>query len=71
MYRFDQIFSSCFKPQPDRYLCFFFRDKKIIITNAFIKKSQKLPIQEKELALKANESYKKRISEGDYYEKKD
>ncbi|MBS4166988.1 hypothetical protein NEOC65_002090 [Neochlamydia sp. AcF65] len=26
-----------FKPQPDRYLGFFFKSKKIIVTNAFVK----------------------------------
>lgn len=60
-----------FKPQPDRYLCFFFRGKKIIVTNGFTKKAQKLPIMEKELALKAYQSYEKRIKAGDYYEKED
>ena len=59
-----------FKPQPDRYLCFFFQGKKIIITNAFTKKTQKLPQAEKELALKAYESYEKRVKKGDYYEEK-
>lgn len=57
-----------FKPQPDRYLCFFFKGKKIIITNAFLKKSQKLPNVEKEQALKAYQSYEKRVKEGVYYE---
>jgi len=58
-----------FKPQPDRYLCFFFKRKKIIVTNAFIKKTQKLPQSEKEQALKAYQSYEKRVKEGGYYEK--
>jgi hypothetical protein len=31
----DQIFA--FKPQPDRYLCFFVVGKKILITNGFEK----------------------------------
>lgn len=47
-----------FKPQPDRYLCFFFDDKKIIVTNAFRKKSDKLPVNEKEKALKIMRAYK-------------
>ncbi len=63
----DKIYA--FKPQPDRYLCFFFRGKKIIVTNAFTKKSQKMPKGEKELAVKAYQSYEKRIKEGTYYEK--
>ena len=36
-----------FKPQPDRYLCFFFIGKKVIVTNAYRKKGQKLPKSEK------------------------
>jgi phage-related protein len=63
----DKIYA--FKPQPDRYFCFFFRGKKIIVTNAFTKKSQKMPKGEKELAVKAKQSYEKRIKEGTYYEK--
>jgi hypothetical protein len=62
----DKIYA--FKPQPDRYLSFFFRGKKIIVTNAFIKKSQKLPQGEKEVALKAFQSYEKRMKEDTYYE---
>lgn len=65
----DKIYA--FKPQPDRYLCFFVKGKKIILTNAFTKKTQKLPQGEKELALKAFQSYEKRIKEGTYYEEKD
>jgi len=42
-----------FKPKPDRFLSFFTTGKKIVITNAFIKKTQKLPRNEKELALEA------------------
>ena len=63
----DRIYA--FKPQPDRYLCFFFAGKKIIVTNAFVKKSQKLPQGEKDQALKACQSYEKRVKGGDYYEK--
>jgi len=57
-----------FKPQPDRYLCFFFKGKKIIITNAFIKKTDKLPLREKERALAVIEDYEKRVKNGTYYE---
>ncbi len=63
----DKIYA--FKPQPDRYLCFFFCGRKIIMTNAFTTKSQKLPKGEKGLALKAYQSYEKRIKEWTYYEK--
>ena len=63
----DQIFA--FKPQPDRYLCFFVTGKKIIITNAFEKKSQKLPQGEKDRALKVKSNFESRIKRGTYYEK--
>jgi phage-related protein len=63
----DQIFA--FKPQPDRFLCFFFTGQKIIITNAFEKKSQKLPPGEKERALRAKADFEARIKKGAYYEK--
>ncbi len=64
----DKIYA--FKPQPDRYLCFFYSGKKIIVTNAFMKKTQKLPNGEKEQALKSFRSYQERIKEGSYYEEK-
>lgn len=63
----DKIYA--FKPQPDRYLCFFVKGKKIIVTNAFLKKSQKLPKGEKQIALKAYDSYLLRTKRGKYYEK--
>jgi len=58
-----------FKPQPDRFLCFFVVGKKIMVTNAFEKKSQKIPPGEKERALRAKADYEKRITKGTYYEK--
>lgn len=61
----DKIFA--FKPQPDRYLCFFFSGKKIIITNGFEKKSLKMPVGEKMRALKAKNAYKDRVDKGIYY----
>ena len=57
-----------FKPQPDRFLCFFFTGQKIIVTNAFQKKQQKLPRQEKEKALKYMKDYIERNEQGTYYE---
>lgn len=61
----DQIYA--FKTQPDRYLCFFYIGKKIIITNAFEKKTDKLPKQEKLKALRYKQSYEWRTAEGEYY----
>src|SRR5436190_23300711 len=61
----DKIFA--FKPKPDRFLCFFERQGKLIITNAFCKKQKKLPKPEKERALLYKENYEKRIKENIYY----
>ncbi|MFA5864306.1 MAG: type II toxin-antitoxin system RelE/ParE family toxin [Phycisphaerae bacterium] len=57
-----------FKPQPDRFLCFFFAGRKIILTNAFEKKTQKLPRREKDRALRCKENYEQRVRKGVYYE---
>ena len=46
-----------FKPQPDRYLSFFTDDKKIIVTTGFRKKTDKLPKNEKALAMKYRQDY--------------
>jgi len=51
----DNIFA--FKPQSNRYLSFFVVGKKIIITNGFCKKTDKLPDSEKELALRYRNNY--------------
>jgi phage-related protein len=61
----DQIYA--FKPHPDRFLCFFFAGGKIIITNAYEKKSQKMPPREKERASKFKADYTKRVKGGTYY----
>ncbi len=63
----DKIY--CFKPQPHRFLCFFFEKGKIIITNAFIKKQQKLPKAERERALRCKKDYEIRNRKGAYYGK--
>ena len=65
-YEGNQIFA--FKPSPDRFLCFFFTKAKIIVTNAFEKKTSKLPKKEKNKSLKLMNDYIKRIKEGSYYE---
>ena len=57
-----------FKPKPHRFLCFFVKGKKLIITNGFIKKSDKLPKNEKEKALKRREDYETRCKKNQYYE---
>lgn len=40
-----------------RVLYFFFHDEKVILTNGFIKKSNKTPWNEKELAIKRRKAY--------------
>lgn len=63
----DQIYA--FKPKPDRFFCFFCKGSKIIITNAFEKKTNKLPKKEKDRALKYRTDYTMRIKGGKYYDK--
>ena len=62
----DKIYA--FKPKPDRFLCFFYEYKKIIITNAFRKKQQKIPRQEKEKAQKKRHDYINRTKAKKYYD---
>lgn len=62
----DKIFAI--KPAPDRFLCFFYTGAKLIITNAYEKKTQKMPSREKERASKAREDYMMRCNKGTYYE---
>lgn len=62
----DDIYAI--KPQPNRFLSFFYEGNKIIITNAFVKKAQKLRKQEKDRAKAARKDYIERVREGKYYE---
>lgn len=64
----DQIYA--FKPMPHRFLCFFFSGAKIIVTNAFEKKQQKLPQREKDKALFCHQDYEIRVKKGIYYYEK-
>ena len=65
-YEGDKIYA--FKPQPYRFLCFFTEGRRLIITNGFYKKTDKLPDSEKKRALESREDYLKRVQTGDYYE---
>ena len=58
-----------FKPQPDRFFCFFFIGAKIIITNAHEKKTSKKSPREFAKAVIAHEDYIIRTKQGKYYEK--
>ncbi len=57
-----------FKPQPDRFLSFFTSEQKIIITEGFQKKSNKLPKNIKDQSIRIKNEYLKRTQEGSYYE---
>jgi phage-related protein len=61
----DQIYA--FKASADRFLCFFFNGSKVIITNAYEKKTAKMPPKEKQRALRAKMDYTKRCKDGNYY----
>ena len=67
VYEGDKIYA--FKPKPDRFLCFFCEGSRVVITNGFRKKQQKLPKKEKEKALKIRNDYLNRLKSGSYYEK--
>ena len=58
----DEIYA--FKPQPDRFLSFFTYGKKIIVTNGFTKKTDKIPKKEKDLALRLRKDYLERKAGG-------
>jgi len=63
----DDIYA--FKPKPDRFLCFFQKGRKIIVTNAFVKKQDKLPRKEKDKAIQKMHDYLERVKSGNYYDK--
>ncbi len=65
-YEGDRIYA--FKPNAERFLCFFMYGRKIVVTNAFRKKKQKLPEKEKNIALKYKADYEKRVKGGRYYD---
>jgi hypothetical protein len=56
-----------FKPIPHRFICFFVKGRKIMITNAFHKKTEKLPKNEKDRALRRKTNYEARAKKGIYY----
>ena len=62
----DKIFE--FKPTSHRFFSFFFRGGKIIITNAYMKKTQKVNKRDLEKAKSIKKDYIYRVKKGDYYE---
>jgi hypothetical protein len=67
-YEGDQLF--VIKSSEDRLFCFFFDGSKIILTNAYEKKSARMPVREKVKALRVKEDYARRCMEGNYYGQK-
>jgi hypothetical protein len=47
----------CFKPREERFFCFFFIGKKIIITSAYAKQKQKLDRHELKKAIQIRREY--------------
>ncbi len=47
----------CFKPQQERFFCFFAIGRKIIITSGYTKKKQKLDRQELQRAIQIRKKY--------------
>ena len=58
-----------FKPLDHRFFSFFYKNRKIIITNAYRKKSQKVSKRDLEKAKNMKITYTDRLKEGVYYEK--
>ncbi|MBP9764954.1 type II toxin-antitoxin system RelE/ParE family toxin [Candidatus Babeliales bacterium] len=58
-----------FKPQPDRFFCFFFKGGKIIITNGYEKKSDKMSKKDFDKAMRMQQDYEERYKKETYYEK--
>lgn len=63
----DKIFE--FKPMGLRFFNFFYEGGKIIITNGYRKKSQKVSGRDLEKARNMKKDYIARVKEGIYYEK--
>ena len=57
-----------FKPMSERFFSFFYEGKKIIITNAYRKKGQKVDPRELTKAINLKKDYEFRVKGGVYYE---
>ena len=58
-----------FKPLQHRFFNFFYAGGKIIITNGYMKKSQKVDRKELKKAIDIKKDYERRMKESTYYEK--
>ena len=57
-----------FKPMAERFFSFFYEGKKIIITNAYRKKGQKMDKRELYRAINLKKDFESRVKGGVYYE---
>jgi hypothetical protein len=57
-----------FKPMHERFFNFFYEGRKIIITNAYRKKGQKVDKRELSRAIDLKKDYGLRVKGGVYYE---
>ena len=57
-----------FKPLSERFFNFFWEGKKIIITNAYHKKGQKVDLKELARSIKFKNDYGSRVREETYYD---
>ena len=57
-----------FKPMADRFFNFFYEGKRIVITNAYRKKGQKVDPRELARAINLKRDYEWRVKGGVYYE---
>lgn len=63
-FRYEGEAIYAFKPAPDRFLCFFFEGSRVIVTNAYEKKSAKMPRAELLKAVAAKKDYEIRFEKG-------
>lgn len=64
--RHEKIYE--FKPLDDRFFNFFYEGKKIILTNAYRKKGQKVDKRELAKAVSSKKDYESRVKGGVYYD---
>ncbi|MBF0330540.1 MAG: type II toxin-antitoxin system RelE/ParE family toxin [Candidatus Omnitrophica bacterium] len=57
-----------FKPLAERFFNFFYEGKKIVLTNGYRKKGQKVDIRELAKAIQLKRDYEQRVEEETYYE---
>ena len=57
-----------FKPMAERFFNFFYEGKKVILTNAYRKKGQKVNDRELARAINLKKDYELRVKGGGYYE---